>query len=179
MPKPVRCVVTGHNEQNKSVIQFDGPAPRVFTDLGLPGLGVTYIWKTEQNPVQITGDTGDSVGDEFSLTLPAGGSAFNIMELPPESQQGAVSADEVYSKLGDRDYAAKGEDLAHPLMHRTDTIDFAILLDGSITLITDTGETDLNPGDVVVQLGCNHMWVNRGDTNCRVAFFMLPATINL
>lgn len=179
MPLPVRCVVTGHNEQDKSFIQFDGPAPWVFTELGLPGLVNTELWKTTQTPAIITRNMGDSLDENFQLAPPAGGSAFRIMDLAPESQQGEVSADDVYSKLGNRDFAAKGADLAHPLMHRTDTVDYAIVLQGSITLITDTGETVLNPGDVVVQLGCNHMWVNRGEQTCRVAFVMVPAKLDL
>ena len=58
-------------------------------------------------------------------------------------------------------------------MHRTDTIDYALLLDGELTLVTDAGETLLRPGDVVVQQHASHGWINRGDTPARMVVVLI------
>jgi len=59
------------------------------------------------------------------------------------------------------------------LMHRTESLDFGILIDGELTLILDDSEVQLKPGDIVVQRGTNHAWSNRGDKPCRIAFVLL------
>ena len=58
-------------------------------------------------------------------------------------------------------------------MHRTETIDYGIVLEGEITLIMDEGETVVRAGDIVIQRGTNHGWANRSDRNCRIAFILI------
>ena len=61
----------------------------------------------------------------------------------------------------------------HPFMHRTQTIDYGIVIEGEITLIVDRGESIVRAGDVVVQRGTNHAWANRSGRNCRIAFVLI------
>jgi uncharacterized cupin superfamily protein len=61
----------------------------------------------------------------------------------------------------------------HKLMHRTETIDYGILISGELWLIVDEGETKLNVGDVVIQRGTNHAWANRSNEIARMAFILL------
>jgi naringenin degradation protein FdeH len=60
-------------------------------------------------------------------------------------------------------------------MHRTRTIDYALILSGEIDMLLDDSEVHLKAGDVLIQRGTNHAWVNRGDAPCRVAFILLDA----
>jgi uncharacterized cupin superfamily protein len=66
-----------------------------------------------------------------------------------------------------------GEGAPHPFMHRTQTVDYGIVIDGELTLIVDRGETTIKSGDVVVQRGTNHAWANRSGKNCRIAFVLI------
>ena len=63
----------------------------------------------------------------------------------------------------------------HPGMHRTRSVDYAIVLEGEIDMLLDEGEVHLQAGDVLVQQGTNHAWVNRGAAPCRIAFVLIDA----
>jgi uncharacterized cupin superfamily protein len=58
-------------------------------------------------------------------------------------------------------------------MHRTETVDYGIVLEGELVLILDEGETTVRAGDIVIQRGTNHGWSNRSDKNCRIAFILI------
>lgn len=85
----------------------------------------------------------------WQLDPPAGGHVFRISVFPP---------------------AAPGEEA---WMHRTDTIDYALILDGELTLVTEAGETLLRPGDVVVQQGASHGWINRTNRPARMVVILI------
>jgi uncharacterized cupin superfamily protein len=61
----------------------------------------------------------------------------------------------------------------HPFMHRTESVDYGIVLEGEITLLVDEGETTVRAGDIVIQRGTNHGWSNRSGKNCRIAFILI------
>jgi quercetin dioxygenase-like cupin family protein len=63
----------------------------------------------------------------------------------------------------------------HPHMHRTDTVDYAVVLQGSITMLLDEEDVELSAGDVVIQNGTNHAWANRGEVPCLIAFVLIDA----
>jgi quercetin dioxygenase-like cupin family protein len=77
--------------------------------------------------------------------------------------------------VGAADTPKKGLPPRHPMMHRTRTLDYAIVLAGEIDMLLDEGEVHLKAGDVLVQQATNHAWVNRGRERCRVAFILLDA----
>lgn len=61
-------------------------------------------------------------------------------------------------------------------MHRTQTLDYGIVMQGSIVLELDDGaEVTLHAGDVLVQRGTIHNWVNRSDAPCTIAFVLIDA----
>jgi mannose-6-phosphate isomerase-like protein (cupin superfamily) len=78
-------------------------------------------------------------------------------------------------KVVGADAPARGLPPRHPLMHRTRTFDYAIIMSGEIDMLLDEGEVHLKAGDVVVQQATNHAWVNRGKEICRVAFILMDA----
>ena len=63
----------------------------------------------------------------------------------------------------------------HAGMHRTRSIDYAVVMEGEIDMLLDDSEVHLRAGDVLVQQGTNHAWVNRGSRPCRVAFVLIDA----
>ena len=62
-----------------------------------------------------------------------------------------------------------------PRMHRTDSLDYAIVISGEIEMLLDDSQVHLKTGDVIVQQGTNHAWVNRGKEVCRIAFVLIDA----
>lgn len=67
----------------------------------------------------------------------------------------------------------EGTGRRHSRMHRTETIDYGIVLEGEIVLVMDEGETTVKAGDIVIQRGTNHAWANRTDSSCRIAFVLI------
>jgi len=78
-------------------------------------------------------------------------------------------------KVAGVDAPAKGRPPRHPMMHRTRSLDYAIIMSGEIDMLMDEGEVHLKAGDVVVQQATNHAWVNRGKEVCRVAFILMDS----
>jgi hypothetical protein len=155
MSTPPRRVVTGHDADGKSVILSDQAVPHVLTR----GTMVDFaeIWVTAATPVPITADEPEPTDDRLLVSPPAGGVKFRINDFEP----GHVRS------LKPRD------DGRHPMMHRTKTIDFGIVLEGEIHLILDDSEVVLREHDVVIQRGTDHAWENRADTRCRMAFILI------
>lgn len=173
MLKPIRRVVTGHDKDGKAVVVMDGPAPNIVTSEHRPG-GRTNIWRTTSAPACYGGDRDEAAADvSFTLEPPALGTNFRISEYPPEPPESTASID------GKRAFAEVGaahriiEDARHPLMHRTETVDYAIVLEGEIDMLLDDEDVHLKAGDVIIQRGTNHCWVNRYDKPCRMAFILI------
>lgn len=166
---PVRRVVTGHNASNESIIVADGPAARIFDNLGQEGLIFQEIWHTAQMPAQIDRDQQEA--DEASLVLapPTNGVRIRVLDIPPDNPD--ENLDEVFDNISASHEKIDSD--RHPSFHRTETIDFGIVLSGEIVLLMDEGETTVGPGEIVIQRGTNHGWANRTDTPCRVAFVLI------
>lgn len=161
----VRRVVTGHNAAGKAVIVADGAAPNVLRPAHRPGTVINTIWAIEEMPAAL-GAFRETVDRPIAMDPPLRGCSFRINEYPPEA-----------SWIGTLDPAPTpaGAPPRHPLMHRTRSIDFAIVLSGEITMVLDETETVLRAGDVVIQCATDHAWANRSDKPCRMAFVMLGA----
>ena len=161
----VRRVVTGHDPSGKSVFVSDeAVAP-------LPTTGFHRLWGGDATP-QFPDD--GSVPEHHTYFPPIGGFRFGMFTLPPEGAAAPTAgpADFESELPGLLSYM----ELSDPGMHTTDTIDFEIVLDGTVVLELDDGaEVTLHPGDTVVQNGTRHRWRNPGDTVARLAVFMCGA----
>lgn len=172
-----RRVVTGHDDSGKAIIVSDA-APAQAHLIGGPG-GPTFfeVWSTGETPARIDRRSADPVDAGLVLAPPKGGTRIRVIEFPPEGAAiRNLTEDEAAQKFGEmggRDAARGKAGAPHPLMHRTQTVDYAIILEGELTLVVDEGETPLHPGDIVIQRGTNHAWANRSDRNCRVAFILI------
>ena len=173
----IRRVVTGHDAKGKAVVMSDGFAPVVFTAEKRPGYASTEIWRTLATPAPITADMEDPTPGPRRQLPTSRGSVIRINTLAPESDAvRSLSPDEaqnVFASLGNSTASTFAKNGRHPMMHRTQTIDYAIVLSGEITMLLDDSEVVLKAGDVLVQCGTNHAWSNRGTVPCQIAFILL------
>jgi mannose-6-phosphate isomerase-like protein (cupin superfamily) len=177
MSTTVRRIVTGHDARGHAIIQSDAPPERVMT---LPHNGPTFyeIWNTRESPARIDRSSGEPPETGITLAPPRHGTRIRVLDFPPETgaagpAQGA-QARELFAAIGAAGALNAGPGQArHPHMHRTETVDYGIVLDGEITLLVDDGETVVRAGDIVIQRGTNHGWANRSGRNCRVAFILI------
>lgn len=158
----MRRVVTGHDEEGKSIVVLDGPpAKSIGEDVG----GLFELWNTDGNLIN-TKDRIDRADDEILLSPPKNGSKFRYFQINPTPEGVPMDvlqnmAADAFEKIGASHHRI--DTSKHPAMHKTDTIDYIILLEGDVTLILDKEEIVIKPHDVVVQRGTNHAWVNNGN----------------
>lgn len=157
----MRRIVTGHNEDGKSVIKIDGPPSRsIGEDVG----GLFEIWNTDGEAIETT-DHIDRADMDIVLSPVKGGTKFRYFKINPTPQGIPIEileslAADAFKKIGAEH--ERVDTTRHPTMHETKTIDYIVLLDGDVTLLLDDDEVKLKPFDVVVQRGTNHAWVNNG-----------------
>ena len=157
----MRRIVTGHDENGKSILTLDGPPAR---SIGEEVGGLYELWNTDGESVKST-DNIDRADSEILLCPPKNGTKFRYFQINPlpEGVPKEVMdqiAHDNFSQVGAADTRFDTE--RHPAMHKTETIDYIILLKGDVTLLVDNDEVDLHPHDVVIQRGTNHAWVNKG-----------------
>ena len=175
MRQPER-IVTGHDAQGRAVVSLEGVPPTVVALAHIPGTVFHELWQTDRVPMTIDNGPDPTLGP-LKLPPPAGGARIRIVDIPPDTPEllahGAQRIADAFASIGDRHASTVQADSPHPLMHRTQTLDFGILIEGELTLVLDNEERHLLPGDVVVQRGTNHAWANRSDRPCRIAFVLL------
>ena len=167
----IRRVVTGHDEQGKAVVLMDGIAPNVRVREAQGGLVSTVLWITDESPADISG-TADRSLRNIGVPPPDRGTVFRMVDFPPVAQTGRVDNAAVLKEMGldpGRASARSG------FMHRTRSIDYAIVVSGEIDMLLDDSEVHMKAGDVMVQQGTNHAWENRGTEVCRIAFVLIDA----
>jgi len=173
MLRQMRRVVTGHDESGRSVIASDGPSPHVMTLPGRTDFGMTNLWITDGSPARNEGNA-DAAARPIVLEPPAGGTIFRVVEFPPEKSGGPFDRRAAFAAMGAA-HAMDPDGSRHPGMHKTATVDYAIVLSGEIHALMDRGETLLKAGDCLVQRGTNHAWSNRSEAPCLVAFILVSA----
>ena len=169
----VRRVLTGHDVDGKSTIIADGIAPNTKEMPSFPGLALTDLWETAAAPADNDGHA-DAAARPIHLEPPKNGTIFRIVEFPPDSSRPQSSdGREGFKAIG----AAHAQDKhsSDPMMHKTSTIDYIVVLKGEIYAVLEKGETLLRPGDVFVQRGTNHSWSVRANEPCIVAVVLVNA----
>ena len=145
MTVQVRRVVTGHDTNGHAVVRIDEVSKNIVSSR--PGASACVVWTTDTIPADNAGDA-DAGLKKTGTTLP-GGSVFRVVEFSP-----GVS----------------------PRVHRTDSIDYAVVISGEIDMELEKGsEVHLKAGDVLVQRGTVHNWINRGKAPCVIAFALIDA----
>jgi quercetin dioxygenase-like cupin family protein len=146
--KPIRRVITGHDGKNVAKVIRESPAANTKTPR--EGVASTLMWCTDAMPADIAaGENAEDMGARILGTAPPeNGSRFIVMEFAP----GIASE-----------------------MHRTETIDYIVMLEGEIDMDMDDSTVKLRAGDVMVQRGTNHAWINRSTATARLAIVLLDA----
>jgi hypothetical protein len=174
MAKQIRRIVTGHNAAGKSIIAQDAVATTILELEAVPGLRATDLWETTTAPADLSSDA-DPVARPVHLEPASTGTIFRIVEFPPDAAiNQRANSREVFASLG----ASHTVDTtsATPMMHKTASIDYAIVLSGEIWAVMDEGESCMKAGDVLIQRGTNHAWSNRSNMPAMVAFILVGAT---
>ena len=175
---PFRRIVTGHDLQGNAIIQEDGPPPRAQRIGGEIGPMFYEIWNTRETPARIDRSSGEPAEDSIVLAPPKNGTRIRVLDIPPEdariTELTPEQAQAHFAEVGAGSASShSGTGSRHAFMHRTETVDYGIMLEGELTLIVDTAETVIRAGDIVIQRGTNHGWANRSGRNCRIAFVLI------
>jgi quercetin dioxygenase-like cupin family protein len=151
MPEPVpRRIVTGHDAEGRSVVVDDGPAP--LTRSVSDGASFHDMWRTDSSPAPVAPTEPEPIAASQPMGPPEHGTRVRIVDMPP----GACSP-----------------------MHRTESIDYGIVLAGVITLVLDGGEAvAAGPGTLIVQRGTSHAWENRSDAPTRLLFVLVAGSFD-
>ncbi|WP_341915845.1 cupin domain-containing protein [Ferrovibrio terrae] len=177
-----RRIVTGHNAAGKSVVAID---TMMKPAIEKPELGVAFfeVWNTAGSPVSV--DNGqDPTNRKLQIEPPRQGSIIRFVDFGPKRPDAPAMTRELaqaaFAMVGSAHASTWKPDSPHPMMHRTESIDYGIVVFGEITLVLDDGsETHLQAGDVVVQRGTDHAWENRSPTNpARMAFILLDGAFS-
>lgn len=174
MAQTFRRVVTGHDRHGKAIIESDQTADQYLERPNRPGVRLTNFWLSDGTPAEYDGPLETCTGP-FILHPPTHGSVFRCVEFLPEDPEVLATLDgpAAFAEMGAGANVVAGA--RHPFMHRTDSLDYAMVMSGEITMLMDDEEDDvlLKAGDVVVQRGTNHAWSNRGTEPCVIMFVLI------
>lgn len=175
----IHRVVTGHDAHGNAVVASDGPLPVVTELKAVPGTVFHEVWCTTGAPAPVDNGADPTVGP-LMLPPPKHGTRIRFVDIPPDTPELlARSAESVragFSEIGDAAASTAKAGAPHPLMHRTETVDYGVVIEGELTLVLDQGEVQLKPGSVVVQRGTNHAWANRSGKPCRMLFVLVDGS---
>ena len=180
--KPIRRVVTGNDAQGRSRVLYDGPAPNVNPGAVSPSAGMTDLWVFHSCPAPIAGERDDG-NLPFHFEPPPAGGHLRIVQsqgrppnYDPAADRTAVPVHEPRRRPGGT-WDKGGQNAYSSPVHKSETLDYGILLEGERVLLLDDGEHPMRPGDVVVQLGNWHGWTNPRSGSL-MAFIMLGAKLD-
>lgn len=178
----VRRVVTGHDETGKAIVLSDGEPPHITRSDVQEGLAFYELWNTREMPQVLTNEEAEPTDLHRDTAPPKNGVIVRFVDIPPEGQEGPEFDQETARKLFEAVGLAENAEHTipgrHPLMHRTESVDYGIVLEGQIVLLLDDSEVTLEVGDIVVQRGTIHAWTNRTNGITRMAFILTDATFD-
>ncbi len=163
MTQQLRRIITGHNDEGQSIIELDGGPAQ---EIGANGSSLHEIWLSESIPAD-NSIFNDRIAESApSLCPPQGAVKVRWFTVPVENADASAQEKEAAAAFGFEAVGAahcRVDTRLHPAMHKTSSVDYIILISGEVNLLVDTGEAKaLKPGDVVIQRGTNHAWVNTG-----------------
>jgi mannose-6-phosphate isomerase-like protein (cupin superfamily) len=167
----IRRVVTGLDENNKAKVLFDSRLPIIP---GPFGINSTNLWITDSYPLGFSQT--DTAAKPTGISPPENGTKFRVVEFGPLTPEIEQKMDPQFLMKAVGEGAPKrGVPVTHPMMHRTRSVDYAVVLSGEIDMVLDDSTVHLKPGDVIVQQATNHGWVNHGKEPCRMLFVLMDA----
>ncbi len=177
--RPIHRIVTGHDVEGKAVVSLNGPLPTSVELTAIPGVVFHEVWNTDSTPVTIDNGDDPTLG-ALCLPPPKNGTRIRFVDIPPDSDElithSTSELKEAFTEIGDSKASTAKAGSPHPLMHRTESVDYGIVIEGELTLVLDDSEVVVGPGSVVVQRGTNHAWANRSGKTCRILFILVDGT---
>jgi mannose-6-phosphate isomerase-like protein (cupin superfamily) len=167
----IRRVVTTLDANNRSTTLVDGP---VTLNTSGSGNKSANLWLTYSSPsgFSFAADAAKPTG----LNPPDNGTVFRVVDVPPlGAEAGEKIPPEPMMKLAGDSAPARGVPVTNSLMHRTRTVDYAIIMSGEIDMMLDDKTVHLKAGDVVIQQATNHAWLNHGTEPCRIMFVLMDS----
>jgi len=172
----IHRVVTGHDIDGKAIVASNGPLPTVAPIAAIPGTVFHEVWSTAATPAPVDNGVDPTLGP-LMLPPPPQGTRIRFVDIPPDTAEflshGAGKMKDAFAQIGDEAASTVKAHSPHPLMHRTQSVDYGIVIEGELTLVLDDSEVQLKPGSVVVQRGTNHAWANRSGQTCRMLFVLI------
>ncbi|WP_137132703.1 cupin domain-containing protein [Rhizobium sp. FY34] len=176
---PITRITTGHADDGRSVLSEVGPLPTVVDVSAIPGTVFHEVWSTSGSPAAVGNGVDPTLGP-LVLPPPPGGTRIRFVDIPPDTEEflenGAQQMGDAFEQIGDKGASTVKQNSPHPLMHRTESIDYGVVIEGEMTLVLDDGEVLLKQGSVVIQRGTNHAWANRSGRMCRMLFVLVSGT---
>jgi mannose-6-phosphate isomerase-like protein (cupin superfamily) len=173
---PIHRVVTGHDAAGKAVAAINGTLPTVVEITAIPGTVFHEVWSTTGSPAPVDNGADPSTAP-LMLPPPKHGTRIRFVDIPPDTPEllahGAAKMKDAFAQIGDEKASTVKAHSPHPLMHRTESVDYGVVIEGELTLVLDDSEVLLKPGTVVVQRGTNHAWANRSGKPCRMLFVLV------
>jgi mannose-6-phosphate isomerase-like protein (cupin superfamily) len=167
----IHRVVTGLDANDRSTALFDSVEP---LHAGASGLPAVNLWITDSYPLGFSKE--DAATRKIGINPSDNGTKFLVVEFPPLNEAAVAKMDPNFMmKVVGEKAPARGVPVSNPLMHRTRTVDYAIIMSGEIDIMLDDKTVHLKAGDVVVQQATNHAWLNHGTEPCRVIFVLMDA----
>jgi mannose-6-phosphate isomerase-like protein (cupin superfamily) len=167
----IRRVVTTLGADNRSTTLADG---EVTLNVSPSGNKSVNLWLTNTSPAGFS--FAEDAAKPTGLEPPANGTVFRVVEIPPlKAGDEAKMPPDLMMKLARDNGPGRGVAVTHPLMHRTRTVDYAIIMSGEIDMMLDDKTIHLKAGDVVVQQATNHAWLNHGTEPCRIVFILMDS----
>ncbi len=174
----VRRVVTGHDQDGKAIVISDAEAANIVRPRNRPGVAIYNLWQIDASPAPVFG-ADETTDRTIGLLPPRQGSIFRLIDFPPEKDWiddiDPEAARAAWASIGAEGVGVNGEP-PHPLMHRTETIDYGLCLEGEIYMVLDDSEVLIEKGDAVIQRGTSHAWSNRSDAVCKMMFVLADGT---
>jgi mannose-6-phosphate isomerase-like protein (cupin superfamily) len=166
----VRRVVTGLDDRNHAVVLFDSRIP-LKQDSAV--ISSTNFWLTDSTPPSLSRQ--DTANRPIGVSPPENGTKFRLVEFAPLDPTTEAKLPPEMIMKGVTHPPEKGIPVKHPMMHRTRSLDYAVILSGEIDMMLDDTPVHLQQGDAIVRQATNHGWVNHGTQPCRILFVLMDS----
>ena len=177
----IRRIITGHDAEGQSIFTEDGIAPSIHDNPKRVGYYLTDLWHTDETPAKINNNP-DTTSRPLQLIPPKNGTVVRVVEFGPEGEWSqnlsASDAQIAFGALG-TEKASTFKKGGHPFMHRTESVDYALVLEGEIYIVLEKGEKLMKQGDFLVERGTNHAWSNRSGKPCKMLFVLIDGKFDL
>ena len=171
----IHRVVTGHDSDGKAIIAIDGPLSTIHQLQAIPGMIFHEIWETGGTPAAVGNGADPTIGP-LMHQAPKHGTRIRFVDMPPDEAylvDGEAQMKQLFEEVNDPKGLTRKAESPHPMMHRSEAVDYGIVIMGEITLVLDDSEVLLKVGSVVIQRGTNHAWANRSGKPCRILFIQI------